>query len=51
MLVFGVEKYPELSLNILNEICDGEEHFIELLSLSTNGDIKKNYQIIAIYPS
>ena len=50
MMVFACGKTSELSTNILEEIMNGEELYIELFSLSTNSEIKKNYQIIAIYP-
>ena len=50
MLVFACGKTSELSMNILEEIMDGEELYIELFSLSTNPEIKKNFQIIAIFP-
>lgn len=50
MMVFASGKTSKFSMNILNGIMDGEELYIELLSLSTNPEIKKNYQIIAIYP-
>lgn len=50
MLVFACGKTSELSINIIEEIMKGEELYIELFSLSTNPDIKTNYQIIVIFP-
>lgn len=51
MLVFACGKNSELSMNILNDLLDGEECFIDLCSLSTNQKIKKKYQLITIYCS
>lgn len=50
MLVFACGKTAKLSTDILKEIMDGEELYIELFSLSTNPNIKMNYQIIVIFP-
>ena len=50
MFVFGRYKNSEFYYDILNKIMDDKKHCVELLSLSSSPDIKKNYQIISIYP-
>lgn len=50
MLVFGRYKNPDFYYNILDKIMDDENHCVEVLSLSLSPDIKKNYQIVVIYP-
>lgn len=50
MLVFAYAKTSELTDNILSYF-DNNKTFVDIFSYNCNPEIKKNYQIIAIYPT